>query len=228
MTTELNLHIPAGFTAASRREAKTALPDVGRDRYFLNALQGNESATGATASPVTSLPEHPAITAAHEFAAPVPRGTLPVDSARMATPPPAQDGNAARGSGASAALAMAAIVTGNGNAAPTTATLRLAPEIAGNDTCHRTARPQHGGSGEKRIWLPQNITLRESADGVDVIARNFFLDNAGRRQLALRILQDLAAAGKSPRQLTLNGELLWRAEASANPYNHGGGIQHAR
>lgn len=209
MTQGIGYTVGAGLAAGQPPAAKVALEDVGRDPYFLTALTGGSAAgdqaagAGALAAPSADIPHGNAVSL-HLTADAMTRAPV-----ITATPASAYT-HAALGerTNSNAALASAAPdKQAPSGSAPFSTRMMQPAWVPGAQTTRALSSP----AGSITPWLPQNITLSETASGVDVIARNFFLDDSGRRQWATRILQDIAAAGKTPRQITLNGEVIWRS-----------------
>jgi hypothetical protein len=215
MSTDINAYADTPTWRATAVPLRSGTAQVGRDRHFLTAVlapgeSGAQSPDAAAfdAAHRDTAPSHPVGGDVAGYASSSAPRAAP--SRATSSPSPAHPDNTF-----SAGESPQAATPARGSPLPA-AWVRHTAATPNTTTADVTASTPHPPSrtGEKP-WLPQNITLHETQEGVDVITRNYFLDDAGRRQLAHRLLQDLRLAGKSPRQLTLNGELVWRADDSA-------------
>lgn len=215
MSTDIRACTDTPALRAASVTQRNGATQVGRDRHFLAAVlaPGERIAQAADAAAFDAAhrgtaPHHPGV---NDTAGSATGSAAHAAASRTASPPPPAHSSVAVS--ASASVQAANPARGSANSVQVRTHTAVIPHSPPADiTAGKHQPPPRGG---EKPWLPQNITLRETADGVEVFTRNYFLDDAGRRQLAHRLLQDLRLAGKSPRQLTLNGELVWRADDTA-------------
>jgi len=223
MSTDINAYTDTPALRATAVRQQMGSGQVGSDRHFLTAVlaaaERSAPPCDAAASDAEQRADTPTLADGGGDARYAEGGQHPASHDATRPPPPAHSGNASgRGEPVPAATTTRAFAVTTEVIRPADAMhVQHAPGATGSTP---TPLPRAGN----RPWLPQNITLCETGEGVEVITRNFFLDDAGRRQLAHRLLQELRQAGKSPRQLTLNGEVVWRA-ADTEPHELAAGTR---
>lgn len=210
---------------SSNTQLRTTLLDVGRDRYFLNALRP-PSSNGMECAPIAVPPSAANSTTRPPFlpaTEPFANRTLPdrdaVPGQRVASTAhavPRNVSNAARSATLPAAnvAAIERCTVQLWTALPAAHAVQHSQTTPmPNVTASADASPMQGHSQQETPVLKntigddaQRITLLPSSNGVDVLLRNYYLDTRRAQDLVAALRQALLAAGKQPGRIYFNGE----------------------
>lgn len=207
---ELQAGIAGADTAFGRpRTTHTTRGDVGRDPWFLMAIERRD-----TESPIDAPAASQRNTSCAPCESTLSRAEAAPRSPRSSveSPPAAMRPVAAT---ISAAQHAPVVDDSKGTAGDAIATAASAPSTRTDAGIGRAnpapALPSSSPSIAGQRPPPRRVSLHVTADGLEVVARDYFLDDGERALAVQQLLTSLQSAGRQPRVIRFNGETAWTA-----------------